>query len=163
MSKTILNFWLDATLLAVFSALCCISAILQFVFPVGPSALGWTLWGWDYIAWRDLQFATLCLFSLGVLVHVMLHWSWVCGVITTRIVATQSRPDDGIRTIWGVATLIVLFHLLAAVVAAALFTIQAPAITSTTLRADPAPRWQSGDVMVCQLRSRPSPESSRSA
>ena len=126
MSKTMLNFWLDALLLVVFSTLCCISAILQFAFPAGPPGIAWTLWGWDYFAWRDLQFGTLCLLAVCVLLHVMLHWSWVCGVVTTRILASNARPDDGIRTLWGVALLIVLFHALGIAVAVALFTIKGP-------------------------------------
>lgn len=120
------NFWLDAGLLAVFSAHCSVSAILRFVFPPGPSADGWTLWGWDYTVWHEAQFVTLCTFALCVLVHVMLHWSWVCGVLTSKIFQKLARPDDGTRTIWGVATLIVLFHILAAILVTALFTIRPP-------------------------------------
>ncbi len=126
MSKTILNFWLDVCLLVVFIALSTVTAILQFVFPSPLAAEGWTLWGWDYVDWHDLQFGIICMLAACVLLHVMLHWPWVCGVVATRILHTKNQTDDGIRTIWGVATLIVLFHIIAIVVAAALFTVESP-------------------------------------
>ena len=59
----------------------------------------------------DVQFATLCTFGFGILVHVMLHWNWVCSVITTQVLHTRERLDEGMQTIYGVATLIVLLHL----------------------------------------------------
>lgn len=124
MSKTILNFWLDVCLLLTFVAFGIVSTILQFVFPPGPAASGWMLWGWDYIAWRDLQFILLCIFTAEILLHVMLHWSWVCGIVTTRLLRQKAPTDDGIRTIYGVATLIVLLHVVGVTVAIAYLTIR---------------------------------------
>jgi hypothetical protein len=79
-------------------------------------------WPW----WRDVQFATLCTFGFGILVHVMLHWNWVCSVIATQVLHTRERPDEGMQTIYGVATLIVLLHLIAAGVIVALVVIRRP-------------------------------------
>jgi len=126
MSKTLVNFCLDVCLLAVFVALSTVTAILQFVFPAPIGAEGWSLWGWDYTSWHDLQFGIICVMAAAVLLHVMLHWPWVCGVIATRILRTKQQTDDGIRTIWGVATLIVLFHVVAITVGAALFMVESP-------------------------------------
>ena len=126
MSKTIVNFWLDVCLLLTFALLGAVSAIVQFVFPVGVSAAGWRLWGYDYVAWRDLQFIVLCTLAAEVVLHVMLHWDWVCGVITTKLLKRRTRAEDGIRTVWGVATLIVLLHLLGGAVGLAFLTIESP-------------------------------------
>lgn len=126
MSKTILNFWLDVGLLFTFLSLCTVSAILQFVFPMGPAAAGWKLWGLSYVAWRDGQFLILSIFAAEVLLHVMLHWSWICGVVSTRMLGRKLSADDGSRTLWGVALLIALLHLAGGVVAAAYLTIQTP-------------------------------------
>ena len=117
-----INFFLDLSLLWV-------SVVVQFIFPPGPIAQGWTLWGWNYVAFSRLQFGLLALLALGVLVHVMLHWSWICGVVQ-RLLRPQQRParplDDGTRTLYGVALLIVLFHLLGAGIGAAWLLVVAP-------------------------------------
>ena len=66
----------------------------------------WSLLGLTYDQWRDVQFGSLCLLALAVLVHVMMHWNWVCSVIATQILHTRQRPDEGMQTIYGVATLV---------------------------------------------------------
>ena len=50
------NLVLDAVLLVVFMALCFAAVVVRFVFPPGPGAKGWTLWGFDYDAWGGVQF-----------------------------------------------------------------------------------------------------------
>jgi hypothetical protein len=79
-----------------------------------------------YDQWRDIQFATLCLFAFGVLFHVMLHWNWVCSVVTAQILRSKDRPDEGKQTIIGVATLIVLLHVIGVGVVISLFFVHSP-------------------------------------
>ena len=119
-----INFWIDVSLLLVLLVLLgWISAVLQFVFPAPTAAAGWSLWGLDYDRWHDVQFSVLCLFAAGIVLHVMMHWNWVCSVIATQIVRSRERPDEGMQTIYGVATLIVLLHLIGAGVIAAMFCV----------------------------------------
>lgn len=126
LSRTIVNFWLDCLLLVLFLTLSWSSVVLQFVFPPGVQADGWYLWGRDYGWWRQLQFGVLCALALAVLVHVMLHWSWVCGVVSSRVAGTKSR-DDGSRTLWGVGLLILVINVVGLAVAVAALTIERPA------------------------------------
>lgn len=128
LSRTTVNFWLDTALLVVFVSLGVTAVIVQFVFPPGVAARGWTLWGMSYGRWTALQFGELCLLGVGILVHVMLHWTWVCSVITRRILKMRDLPDDGIRTVYGVGFLILLLLTSAAVVAAAMFSIRDPGL-----------------------------------
>ena len=72
-SMSVVNFWVDATILAALLMLIWESATLQFIFPAPTLAGGWTLFGLTYDQHRDIQFATLCTFSFGVLIHLMLH------------------------------------------------------------------------------------------
>lgn len=124
--KTIINFWLDAALLVVFVSLGIVAVIVQFVFPPGTAASGWTLWGLSYGQWASLQFVILCVLALGVLVHVMLHWSWICGVIARRLLGRSKLPDSGTQTLYGVGLLIVLLNLAGVIVALAILGIESP-------------------------------------
>jgi len=106
LSRTLVNFWLDGLLAVIFVAMCIVAVIVQFVFPPGTAATGWSLWGLSFGQWCSVQFTLIAILSLGILVHVMLHWTWVCSVLTKRVLHKSELPDDGIRTIYGVGLLI---------------------------------------------------------
>jgi len=125
-SMALINFWLDATLLATISFVGWVSAMLQVVFPAPTAAAGWELWGLSYNQWHDAQFCSLCLFALLVLVHVMLHWNWVCSLIATQVLRAKCRPDEGLQTIYGVATLIGLLTVIAGTIIAAILSVKHP-------------------------------------
>lgn len=123
-----INLALDIALLVAFVALCTAAVIVRFVFPPGPAAKGWILWGLDYDAWNGIQFGILAALAIGILVHVMFHWSWVCNVLAARLSSDKrSRVDDGMQTIYGVGLLIVLLNVIGITAAAAMLTIQGPA------------------------------------
>jgi len=127
MSRTILNFLLDTLLLGVFSLLVVATVVVRFVFPPGTQAERWTLWGHGYDAWVGLQFNILAALSLGILIHVMLHWSWICGVVATRLSKWRGRTiriDEANQTVYGVGLLVVLFTLIGLLVAAAAMQIK---------------------------------------
>ena len=127
MSRTTINFLLDAALLATFSALVFSAVIVRFIFPPGPDAKGWVLWSLSYDQWATVQFAMVAVLALGILLHVMLHWSWVCGVIATRLARDKkAKLDEGNQTLYGVGLLIAIFNLLGLVIALAALTVQAP-------------------------------------
>ena len=120
-----INFWLDTALLVVFAALCGCATVVRFVFPPGPVADGWRLWSADYDQWCSLQYGLLATLAVGILVHVMLHWSWVCNVTASRFGRGKIvRIDEGTQTIYGVGLLIVLLNIIGLFVAAAALMIQ---------------------------------------
>ena len=125
-SKSWWNFWLDVVLATVFVALCAVSAVVQFVFPVPSSAMGWSVWNASLDQWLSLQFGILCVLAAGVILHVMLHWSWVCGMLSRGRKESALRTDDGIRTIVGVGFMIVLLHVIGIFVLAAFLSVVAP-------------------------------------
>lgn len=131
LTRTDVNFWLDTLLLMIFVALGWASIVVRYVFPPGTEAKGWLLWGWDYDQWSGLQFGLLSLLALGILVHVMLHWSWVCGVVASRMgTKGGGKPaarDDGSRTLWGVGLIIAIVNVVGLAVAAAMLSIVGPA------------------------------------
>jgi hypothetical protein len=131
LTRTDGNFWLDVFLLLLFIALCTCSVIVEFVFPPGTEADGWLLWGKSYSEWSRIQFAMIATLAAGVLLHVTLHWGWVCGVVVSRLRGKQSGKavvhDDPYRTLWGVGLLILVVNVVGLVVAAAVLTIQSTA------------------------------------
>lgn len=121
------NLALDAALLVNFVGLCAAAVIVRFVFPPGPAAREWLLWGLDYDAWAGIQFTLLAVLAVGILVHVMFHWSWVCNVLAARLSRSgKGRVDEGLQTIYGVGLLIVLLNVIGITVAAAWLTIRPP-------------------------------------
>uniref|UniRef100_A0A7C2NXT6 DUF4405 domain-containing protein n=1 Tax=Schlesneria paludicola TaxID=360056 RepID=A0A7C2NXT6_9PLAN len=122
--KTLVNFWLDAALLVLFLLQAWMLTVLAVVFPRG--ATGWTIWGGTPDDWLAGLFATWCTFALGVLVHIMLHWTWICGTVATRLLGRKATKDDGSQTLIGVGLLILLLHVLAAAVLAARVCLKSP-------------------------------------
>ena len=125
-SRTMVNFWIDLGLGVSFVGLCITAIVVQFVFPPGIAARGWTLWGMSFGQWSSVQFTLLAVMALGVLVHVMLHWTWVCSVFAKRVLSRPSLPDDGIRTVYGVGILISILLLGAVTIGMAQWMIVAP-------------------------------------
>jgi hypothetical protein len=114
------NLVLDIALLAVFVGLVFTSVVIRFVFPPGPVAAGWSLWGFDYDAWCGIQFGMLALLAGGVLLHLMFHWSWVCTMLASRLSRDRkARIDEGMQTIYGVMLLIAILVGLTVATAAA--------------------------------------------
>jgi hypothetical protein len=122
MSRTILNFLLDTLLLLTFVSSAVTAVIVRFVFPPGTQADGWMLWGSSYDAWVGFWFNLLAALALMILVHVMLHWSWVCGVVAQRLSKRFGRTvriDEANQTVYGVGLLVVLFTISGVIIAAA--------------------------------------------
>ena len=128
-SWTLVNFWLDAAMLLVFLALVLVATITRFVFPAATSAAGWKLWGYGLDAWLGLQFGLLATLTFGIVIHLMLHWSWVCGVFFGKLRKSKKKvrlPDDGTRTIYGVGLMIVILNVLGVLIAVAALMVRSP-------------------------------------
>src|SRR6185369_644236 len=125
-SMALVNFWLDAALLVTAAFVGWVTVVMRVVFPAPTFAGGWSLWGLTYNQWHDLQFGSICFCALVILLHVMLHWNWVCSVIGAQILHLRRRPNEGMQTIYGVATLIILLTVILATVIAAVLTVREP-------------------------------------
>jgi hypothetical protein len=128
MSKTLFNLLWDALLLLLFLAVAWTAVVVRFVFPAFPEGAGWRLWGGDREAWLNLQFGLVAVLAFAILIHVMLHWSWICGVVVTRLARNKkARADDGAQTIYGVGLLIVILNIVGLAIAAAAVCVVPPA------------------------------------
>ncbi len=123
-SKTAINFWVDVSLLLLFVALLAVTGIMTFVFPAPSASAGWSVGGLSYDRWALVQGLLLAALALDVLLHLILHWGWVCGVVAHRILPARGKPaaiPDGIKTLYGVCTLVVVLTVVAGVIAWAEF------------------------------------------
>ena len=129
LSWSTINFWLDALLAALFLSLLWTLFVLRFAFPPGPEAAGWTLWGRSYVGWFRTAYGLGCALGAAIVLHVMFHWTWICGVVSRWFRKPGSPPppkDDPKRTILGVMFLIGVLVVMGIGLAAAIFTIQSP-------------------------------------
>lgn len=101
-SRTMLNFVVDAVLLSAAAAMAWVSVMLMVAFPVPTRTEGWKLFGMDFNQWRQVQFGLLVVAALLALEHLVLHWKWVCGVLVTKILKLKNKPDDAIQAVYGV-------------------------------------------------------------
>jgi hypothetical protein len=130
MSRSTVNFLLDVFLLLSFVALLVASIIDRSVFPAPSQSAGWTVWTLDHDGWATLRFGLLLVRMVAVGVHLILHWSWVCGFVAARLSNVLGRritTNESTRTLYGVMTLIAVLCVLLSIVAAAYFSAVPPA------------------------------------
>ncbi len=128
-TRTTVNFLLDSVLLVVFVALMGTAAIVRFVFPSAAAATGWKLWGYLLDDWLGLEFVLVALLTFLIAIHLMLHWTWICGVVANRFSRWKKRTvrlDEGNQTLLGVGLLILILNVLGLLVAVASIMIQGP-------------------------------------
>lgn len=126
MTRSAVNFLVDALVASLFLAMLGVAAIVHLIFPPATLADGWTVWGLGYDGWSVIELAAICLFSVGVLVHLILHWAWVCGFVTTRLSKRLRRRiaiGESAKTLYGVGTLLIALTILGVVLTAARFAL----------------------------------------
>jgi hypothetical protein len=99
---------------------------LVLVFPRATEADGWLLWGLSFDQWRNLQTAFLVIIALLALEHLVLHWTWVCGVVNTKILKLKNKPSDAVNYMYGIGFFYGMVILMAIGVIIAMLTVSAP-------------------------------------
>ena len=78
MKRNITHFAIDALSLLLMVGMVATGLLLRFVLPPGSGSYR-TLWGWGRHDWGDLHFYLAAAVAGIVIVHVVLHWHWVCA------------------------------------------------------------------------------------
>lgn len=128
LSKSAINFIVDVALLVSFLAVLWTTSVVQFVFPPGTQAVGRALWGFGYDAWCRFQTGTIAVFSLLVLLHLILHWQWICAFVTSRLskfTGKRIMMGESSKTLYGVGALILVLTILGGLILLAEFQIDA--------------------------------------
>ena len=119
MRKQTLNFVIDTFALLTILAMISTGIVLRHMLPPGSSGRGLALWGWSRHDWGDVHFCLAVGLALLLLLHVALHWRWVCETIRGWLLARKSPPRRmslGALTLGGSAFVVALAFLVAALV-----------------------------------------------
>ncbi len=79
------------------------------------------------------SFASLMVFTLMTLVHLILQWRWICKFIVScwaKRTVQKIEVHDGIKTIYGVGTLIAILGVLGLSLAVAEIQAVSPPIST---------------------------------
>ncbi len=85
MRKNTINFIVDLITLIVMLSLISTGLIIRYILPPGSGGhaggRGLLLWGMHRHDWGDIHFWLSMTLILLLLIHLILHWSWVMGTI----------------------------------------------------------------------------------
>ncbi|MBK8271285.1 MAG: DUF4405 domain-containing protein [Planctomycetes bacterium] len=84
MSRTLVNFIIDLFGFVIMLGILATGLLVRYVLPPGSGQ--WrSVWGLSRHDWGDVHFWMAVGLGAVILVHVALHWGWVCGVVRRRI------------------------------------------------------------------------------
>jgi len=112
MRKNTLNFLVDAVTLLVIFGMIATGLMIRFVLPPGTGGRngghGLVLWGMGRHDWGDVHFWTAVALFVLLLVHVALHWSWVCMTLhrLLRGAGDAGQLNAAKRNIYGIMFLV---------------------------------------------------------
>ena len=116
MRRNSLNYLVDVITLLVMFSMVATGLVIRFVLPPGTGGrlggAGKVLWECDRHDWGDIHFWLAAILGCLLLLHVALHWNWVC-VTTRRFIrpgkAIAEKNITGTNNLYGIAFLSVIF------------------------------------------------------
>jgi hypothetical protein len=109
--KNTLNFVVDLLTLIAILAMIGTGLVLYFVLPPGSGGRGLILWELGRHDWGDVHFWTAVSLAALLILHVALHWAWVCGTIRRLVHGPKrnaGRPRSALDNLYGIAFLAIL-------------------------------------------------------
>ncbi len=98
MSRATLNFLIDVATFIVALGMAATGVLLRFVLPPGSGERR-SVWDLTRHEWGGLHFWLAVVLGGLVLVHLALHWNWVCSFVARQFRAASSppQPSSGLR------------------------------------------------------------------
>jgi hypothetical protein len=97
MRKNTLNFAVDVITLLVMLTMVATGLVMKYALPPGSGGKGLMLWTLTRHEWGDVHFWLSVAIAALLVLHVLLHWAWVCGTI--RRLMGFSQPVGTVRRI----------------------------------------------------------------
>jgi len=120
MRRTMVNLVIDVVSFVVMCAMIATGLVIRFILPPGTGGrhahgLGggqiMNLWGMGRHDWGDIHYWLAVVLGILMLIHVVLHWTWICGVIRRIFVANDGasvKPSTRILNLYGLGFLAIL-------------------------------------------------------
>jgi hypothetical protein len=108
MSKTTINFIVDAVAFAAFLFLAATGGVLRYVLPPRSGHFS-TLWGMDRHQWGEVHFWIAATLLIALAFHLFLHWRWIVSVVRG-----SRRGVSGARVGLALATVVAILGIAAA-------------------------------------------------
>jgi hypothetical protein len=108
-TRSVLNFLVDLVGLLAMLGMLTTGLVVRYVLPPGSrGGHGLELWGLDRHQWGDIHFWLAIALLAMLVLHVALHWDWVCAVLRIQILRREkltTKPSQRIQNLAGVAFL----------------------------------------------------------
>ncbi|MBN2376564.1 MAG: DUF4405 domain-containing protein [Sedimentisphaerales bacterium] len=92
MRKNTWNFWIDLLILLVFTAEVWTGLLMRFILPPGQGrGRSWTLWNLNRHDFGDIHFYLALAFIILILIHIGLHWAWLCNTTANLFSPNRRR------------------------------------------------------------------------
>lgn len=106
MNRNKLNLATDVLTLILFQAMVVTGLVVRFLLPPGSGGRRGgprlTLWGLGRHDWGDVHFWMSLTLVLLLVVHVGLHWSWVCETVRRAFnPRAEGRLSNPVRHLYG--------------------------------------------------------------
>lgn len=114
MARGTLNFIIDAVTFMVMLTMIATGLLVRFVLPPGSGERR-SLWDYTRHDWGDVHFWLAVALGGLVLVHLTLHWGWVCSLVSRWFAGADAhgRPKSALhRNLAGVALLLAVTGLI---------------------------------------------------
>ncbi|MCB9850165.1 MAG: DUF4405 domain-containing protein [Phycisphaerales bacterium] len=123
MSRSAINFSLDLGAFVVLLATLWTRLVTFWIVPPpAEGKSGLALWGMNHKAWDAVNFWVTMAFAVVILVHLILHWTWISQFVHQRVKRRSKSVavlDSGTQTVYGVGFMIVVFVVVGGLLAVA--------------------------------------------
>jgi len=117
MRRSLLNWLIDLVLFLSVLGLLLTGLLMEFILP--PGSRGDAVWSLSRHAWGDIHFwFAVAMIAIAVL-HVVLHWGWVCTAAMKLLNRTAVAPKRMQRHVAGATVVVALLLIVGGFFAAA--------------------------------------------